>query len=117
MRPIGVFRDGQLISPDGELISSAPVTSRAVAVAAPVERIERVEREPPRRIVAPTPLDPVDEVAGLFGRIVNLAQQMNETDQRRVRDLSHAANAALSASTYLPKAEQARFNAAIRNSK
>jgi hypothetical protein len=106
MRAIAVIRDGVVSSPEGVLISGpdAPRETRAVAV-----------REPkPALVIA---MDPVDEIAALLGRVINIAQQLDATDQRRVRDLSHATIAALNASTYLEESDQRRFEAAIRNTK
>jgi len=104
-RVIGILGNDGLVSPDGEVISHR-ADPRAVAV-----RQERT-KEPPRQVIQ---MDPVDEVAGLLARVIHIAQTLNETDQRRVRDLTHAASSALSASTCLPRDDQRRFEQALRN--
>lgn len=103
---IAIIRDGAVHDAHGMPISAPREPSRAVA--AP-ERQTRQVIEPIR--------DPVDEVAALLARVTRLAQQMNAADQRRCRDLVHAASAVLNASTCLPRDDQRLFEAALRNAK
>lgn len=106
MRVIAVIRNGVVSSPEGEFISGPCATSESRSVAV---------REPkPAHVIA---MDPVDEIAALLGRVINIAQHLVAADQRILRDLSHATIAALNASTYLEETDQRRFEAAIRNTK
>ncbi|MBR1276106.1 hypothetical protein [Bradyrhizobium sp. AUGA SZCCT0283] len=57
----------------------------------------------------------VDQIVALLGQVVRRAQSLSDTDQRRVRDFVHAASSMLSATTYLPKADQKVFETALRD--
>jgi hypothetical protein len=56
----------------------------------------------------------IDKIASHLGQAVRLAQNLSPADARRARDLMHAAQGMLNASTYLEKPEQALFNKALR---
>ncbi|MGZ6316307.1 MAG: hypothetical protein ACXWNQ_03530 [Anaerolineales bacterium] len=56
----------------------------------------------------------VDRIVSLLGQVVRLAQTLSPTDARRVRDFVHATESMLSATTYLPEQDQARFERALR---
>ena len=56
----------------------------------------------------------IERIAAHLGQAVRLAQTLSPTDARRARDLMHAAQGAMSASTYLEKPEQALFNKSLR---
>jgi hypothetical protein len=57
----------------------------------------------------------IDRLAALLGQAVRLAQNLSPTDARRARDLMHAAQGMMSASTYLPADDQKLFEAALRD--
>lgn len=99
---VGYLVDDTLYSPAGTQI--APPR----AVAPPPE---------PRRRPEPVEMhrDAVTEVADLLARVVRLAQTLHETDQRRVRELVHAASSTLSATTVLPPRDQQLFQRALRD--
>jgi hypothetical protein len=59
------------------------------------------------------PVNGVDQIAGLLGRVVWLAQNLSPTDARRARDYMHAASAAMTASTYLSGPDQQVFERAL----
>ena len=61
------------------------------------------------------PMSDVDRIIVHLAEVIRLAQGLSPTDARRVRDLMHAAQAALTASTFLPEADQARFERALKN--
>jgi hypothetical protein len=56
----------------------------------------------------------IDRIAAHLGQAVRLAQNLKPTDARRARDLVHAAQGALNASTYLPRDDQKLFERALR---
>ena len=115
MRAIATIIDGELFSPEGVRLSPER-ESRAVAVAAPVPQPQ--PQRPQRQTAEVVALDPLDEVAELLARIIKIAtQQLRPGDQRRARELVHAASSALSASTVLDPSDQRRLNNALRNSK
>ena len=56
----------------------------------------------------------IDRVADHLAQVARLAQALtSDVDRRRVRDLLHATSGLLLASTYLPKADQNRFQKAL----
>jgi hypothetical protein len=56
----------------------------------------------------------VDQIVSLLGQVVRRAQSLSEQDQRRVRDFVQATQSMLTATTYLPKSDQTKFEAALR---
>ena len=60
-------------------------------------------------------MNEVDQIVGLLSQVVKRAQSLSEPDQRRVRDFVHAAQAMLSATTYLPRSDQRLFEATLRD--
>jgi hypothetical protein len=65
-------------------------------------------------VIDPSTSD-VDRIVAHLGQVVRLAQNLSETDARRVRDFVHAASSMLSATTYLPAKDQAQFERALRD--
>jgi hypothetical protein len=65
--------------------------------------------------VVNSPMNEVDQIVSLLGQVVRRTQSLSEQDQRRVRDFVHAASSMLSATTYLPKSDQTKFEAALRD--
>jgi hypothetical protein len=61
-----------------------------------------------------TPSSDIDRIAAHLGQAVRLAQQLSPTDARRARDLMHAAQGMLNASTYLPADDQKLFEKSLR---
>jgi hypothetical protein len=61
-----------------------------------------------------TPSSDIDRIAAALGQAVRLAQNLNPTDARRARDLMHAAQGMMSATTYLPADDQKFFERALR---
>lgn len=59
-------------------------------------------------------LSEVDQIVALLSQVVRLAQPLSESDQRRARDFMQAAQAMLTATTYLPKSDQRMFEASLR---
>jgi hypothetical protein len=57
----------------------------------------------------------IDRIVSLLSQVVLRAQSLSPEDQRRVRDLTHAASAMLMATTYLPKNDQRIFETALRD--
>jgi hypothetical protein len=95
MRQIAVFRDGMLLSPEGEVINDvAQLTGSAV-----------------------TALDPIDQFNAHLAQAIRLAQAMNESDKARASEVMEAARGALTMVTRLSSSEQKRFEAALRNAK
>jgi hypothetical protein len=64
---------------------------------------------------SPTPTSEVDQIATLLAQVVRRAQPLSEPDRRRVRDFCHATQAMLTATTYLPEADQKLFAASLRD--
>jgi hypothetical protein len=58
----------------------------------------------------------VDQIVSLLGQVIRRAQSLSDQDQRRVRDFVQATQSMLTATTYLPKSDQATFEAALRSS-
>jgi hypothetical protein len=56
----------------------------------------------------------VDQIAGLLGQVVRLAQGLSPEDARRARDFMHAASAAMTATTYLDESDQRKFERSLR---
>jgi hypothetical protein len=56
----------------------------------------------------------VEEIAGLLGQVVRLAQGLGPEDARRARDFMHAAQAAMTATTYLSGPDQQTFERSLR---
>jgi hypothetical protein len=56
----------------------------------------------------------IDRIAIHLGQAVRLAQNLSPADARRARDLMHAAQGMMSATTFLEKPEQALFNKSLR---
>jgi hypothetical protein len=56
----------------------------------------------------------VDQIAALLGQVVRLAQNLSPEDQRRARDFMHAAQGALTATTYLSGPDQQTFERSLR---
>jgi hypothetical protein len=56
----------------------------------------------------------IDRIAAALGMAVRLAQKLNPTDARRARDLMHAAQGMLNATTYLPASDQKLFERSLR---
>ena len=56
----------------------------------------------------------VDQIVAHLGAVVRLAQNLSESDARRVRDFIHATSAALTMSTYFREEDQAKFEQALR---
>jgi hypothetical protein len=61
-----------------------------------------------------TPSSDIERVAAALGLAVRLAQNLSPTDARRARDLMHAAQGAMSATTYLEKSDQKLFEKSLR---
>ena len=61
-----------------------------------------------------TPSSDIDRIAAALGQAVRLAQNLNSTDARRARDLMHAAQGMMSATTYLEKSDQKLFEKSLR---
>ena len=61
-----------------------------------------------------TPASDIDQIVAHLGQAVRLAQNLSPADARRARDFMHAAYSMLSATTYLPSQDQARFERALR---
>lgn len=59
----------------------------------------------------------VDRIIAHLGQVVRLAQNLTPEDARRARDFMHAASSMLTATTYLPGPDQARFERALRDNK
>jgi hypothetical protein len=68
----------------------------------------------PHTHVVDASISDIDRIAAHLGQAVRLAQNLNPTDARRARDLGHAAQGMLSATTYLEKPEQALFEKSLR---
>jgi hypothetical protein len=66
-------------------------------------------------VVDDSSMNEVDQIVGLLSQVVKRAQSLSEPDQRRVRDFVHAAQAMLSATTYLPRSDQRLFEATLRD--
>jgi hypothetical protein len=67
-------------------------------------------------VIDDTPKSDIDRVADHLAQVVRLAQALtSDVDRRRARDMLHAASGLLMASTYLPQADQDRFQKALRN--
>ena len=64
--------------------------------------------------VIDAPMSDVDRIVSLLGQVVRLARGLTESDARRVRDFVHATSSMLTATTYLPEQDQARFERALR---
>jgi hypothetical protein len=106
MRHIATIEGDQIYYPQDAL----PVEpSRAVVRQAP----PAIERRRSDRLVELTG-DPIDEAAQLLARVAKIAQGLNATDQRRIRELVHATSSMLSATTVLPRDDQRRFERALR---
>ncbi len=56
----------------------------------------------------------VDQIVALLGQVVQRAQNLSETDARRVRNIVHAAQGMLMATTYLEKPDQRAFERSLR---
>jgi hypothetical protein len=61
-----------------------------------------------------TPASDIDQIVAHLGQAVRLAQNLTPADARRARDFMHAAYSMLTATTYLPGQDQARFEHALR---
>lgn len=108
-RVVAIIREGAVFAPTGEMITPP----RAVAVT------EACTSEPPkndhrREQRVEQMRDPLDEIASMLARTVRLARDLDEGDARRVRNLVQACSAALTATTYLPRDDQRRFERALR---
>lgn len=57
----------------------------------------------------------VDRIVALLGQAVRLAQSLSPADARRVRDIFHAAQGMLSATTYLDRNDQRLFERALKD--
>jgi hypothetical protein len=69
-----------------------------------VWQFQEVVGDDDRRSVAlASPMDAMDEVVAQLSRVVMLAQDMSDEDQRRVRDFVHAASAMLLAIRLIKK--------------
>jgi hypothetical protein len=56
----------------------------------------------------------IDKIASHLGQAVRLAQNLSPADSRRARDLMHAAQGMMSATTYLPDTDQKLFERSLR---
>jgi hypothetical protein len=65
-------------------------------------------------LIDATPASDIDRIVAHLGQAVRLAQNLTPEDARRARDFMHAACAMLTATTYLPSADQTRFERALR---
>lgn len=104
MRPLGVLIGGELYTSQGMRMGGDRTSeTRAVATSEDINLIELPS------------MDGVDEVVMMLARIVKLAQRLNATDQRRIREFVEAARATLFATTRLDSTDQQAFEAALRH--
>lgn len=57
----------------------------------------------------------VDQIVSFLSQVIRRAQSLSDQDQRRVRDFVCATQSMLTATTYLPKCDQTKFESALRD--
>jgi hypothetical protein len=78
----------------------------------PVDDNGRPVNPKPNTYVPPT--SDLDQIVSHFAQVVQLAQDLSDEDQRRVRDFARATLATLEATTSLPNSDQKMFDRALR---
>jgi hypothetical protein len=78
------------------------------------QTLPAVRPEEPRQVA---PVDPIDEISTLLGRVIHIARGLSRDDARRAREIVYAASSALEASTFLNTEDQRRFEQGLRNGK